>query len=147
MKKNPYTALKIIALICLTLAIYFPVLKAGFIWEDHRVIENNLHIQNFDGLRKIWTYFGDQYYPLQETSYLLEFHLWGGVNAFGFHLDNIILHTINALLLWLILWKLGLKGSWLIALIFAVHPVHVESVAWLMERKNVLYVFFIFVLF
>ncbi|MCX7918942.1 MAG: tetratricopeptide repeat protein [bacterium] len=132
-------------IILLVLISYFPALFAGFIWDDDAVTDNPL-LQNFDGLWKIW--FSPKanipelhYWPVVYTSFWIEYQLWGA-HPFGYHLINIVLHAGNVILLWSILKKIEVPGRWFISLIFAFHPVHVESVAWIIERKDVLSGFF-----
>ena len=130
------------ALIALTLLAYQPVWQAGFIWDDDVYVADNAHLRSVEGLRKIWTPgVTIQYYPLVFSSFWAEYHLWGA-HPLGYHLVNVLLHAVNAILLWQILRQLGLPGAWLAAAIFAIHPVTVESVAWITERKNVLSTFF-----
>ena len=136
---KPRTWLLILALVALVGFSYQSVWKAGFIWDDNDYVTNNPTLRSLDGLRRIWFELGavEQYYPVTHTSFWIEYHLWR-LNPLGYHLVNICLHTLNALLVWQILRRLGVAAAWWIAVIFAVHPVHVESVAWITERKNVL---------
>lgn len=129
------------ALLALTVLAYWPAVNAGFIWDDDVYVTENPTLRNAEGLRRIWFELGavPQYYPLVHTSFWIEFRLWG-LNPSGYHLVNIVLHAVAAVLMWLALRRLGFaKGvAWIAAAVFALHPVHVESVAWIAERKNVL---------
>ena len=120
-------------------AAYGPALRAGTIWDDDAYLTQNHVLREADGLRKIWFAPGstDQYYPLVFTTFYLEYRLWG-LDPAGYHAVNIALHALNAFLLFLLLRRLGGAGALLAGLLFALHPVHVESVAWITERKNVL---------
>ncbi len=122
-----------------TLAAYIPAMHGGFIWDDDLYITENPLLTLPDGLRRIWLSLESpsQYFPLVYTTFRVERALWG-LNPFGYHLVNILLHCVNALLVWCLLRRLSIRGAWLAAAIFALHPVHVESVAWITERKNVL---------
>lgn len=131
-------------LLCgLTLFIYRPAWHGGFIWDDDRYVTNNALLIAPDGLRRIWFSLEapSQYFPLSYSLLRLERAFWD-LNPTGYHLMNIFLHVANALLLWWILLRLKLPGAWLAAAIFAVHPIQVESVAWISEFKNVLMAFF-----
>ncbi len=126
-------------IVLLVFIAYFFAFRGEFIWDDDCNVTGNIPLRSLDGLRRIWFELGatQQYYPLTHTSFWLEYHLWG-LNPMGYHATNISLHALNAILLWLVLRKLGVKGAWLGAAIFALHPVQVESVAWITERKNLL---------
>ena len=128
-----------LALVALTLITYATVVQYGFIWDDNAYVFENETLRSLAGLRQIWLEIGatPQYYPLVHTSYWLEYRLWG-LEPAGYHLVNVLLHALAALLAWRVLLKLEVPGAWGAAAIFAVHPVHAESVAWITERKNVL---------
>jgi tetratricopeptide (TPR) repeat protein len=127
------------ALIAATVVAYLPAIDGEFVWDDDDYVSNNVTLRSFEGLRSIWLdpAATPQYYPLVHSSFWIEYHLWGLAPA-GYHMTNILLHGAAAVLLWRILLRLSVPAAWLIAMIFAVHPVHVESVAWITERKNVL---------
>lgn len=130
-------------IVTLTILAYLPALQGGFIWDDDRYVTENPLLIAPDGLSRIWfsTDSPSQYFPLTYTSFRIEHALWG-LRPFGYHLTNLLLHVANALLLWRLLVRLKIPGAWLAAGIFALHPVQVESVAWVAERKNVLMAFF-----
>ena len=132
-------------LVLLVIVAYLPALHGGFIWDDDAYVTQNSTLHSLGGLRQIWfdATATPQYYPLVHTSFWLEYHLWG-LNAFGFHLVNVLLHALAAVLLWRTLAFLKIPGAWLAAAIFALHPIEVESVAWITERKNVLSAVFYF---
>jgi len=127
------------ALAALVVAAYLPALSAGFIWDDDRHVTANPALEGTHGLVAAWTTLDatPQYYPLTHTSFWIEHRIWG-VHPRGYHATNMALHAISSILVWRILLLLELPGAWLAAALFAVHPVHVESVAWVSERKNVL---------
>src|SRR5499427_444852 len=127
-------------LVAITVAAYLPVaLRAGFIWDDDDYVTANRLLTAPDGLRRIWFSFDSpsQYFPLVYTTFRVERALWG-LNPAGYHWVNILLHVVNALLVWRLLVRLSVPGAWLAAAIFSLHPVQVESVAWVTELKNVL---------
>jgi len=126
-------------LVLCTLLAYSPVLSAGYVWDDPEHVVNNVHLRSPAGLWAIWLQSGaiPQYYPLVHTTFWIEYHLWR-LSPFGYHFDNILLHALGALLFWRVLRGLHIPGAMLAAFVFALHPVHLESVAWVTERKNVL---------
>jgi tetratricopeptide (TPR) repeat protein len=130
-------------LVAATLLAYQPAWQAGFIWDDDEYVTDNPLLTAPDGLRRIWFSLDSpsQYFPLTYTVFRIERSLWG-LNPAGYHWVNILLHAVNALLVWLLLRRLSVPGAWLAAAIFALHPVQVESVAWITELKNVLSLFF-----
>jgi tetratricopeptide (TPR) repeat protein len=126
-------------IVLLTLVAYLPALRGGFVWDDNEYVTENQTLRSFDGLEQIWLKpeATPQYYPLVFTSFWAEYHLWK-LHPFGYHLVNVLLHALSAILLWRVLRRLKLQGAWWAAAIFALHPIQVESVAWITERKNVL---------
>lgn len=128
-----------LVLVVAVLVVYLPALGAGFIWDDDHYVTANTALRSLDGLRRIWSEPGTtpQYYPVTFTSLWLDFQLWG-LTPFGYHLENVLWHAAATVLLWRILRRLGVPGAWLAAALFGLHPIAVESVAWVTERKNVL---------
>src|SRR5436853_5159613 len=128
-----------LVLAVLTILVYRPAWNGGFLWDDDVYITTNELLTARDGLRRIWFSFDSpsQYFPLVYTTFRIEHALWG-LNPLGYHWVNILLHVANALLVWRLLARLNVPGAWLAGAIFALHPVQVESVAWITERKNVL---------
>jgi tetratricopeptide (TPR) repeat protein len=116
---------------------YIPAYSAGFIWDDDYHVTRVHHLASVEGLARIWTDPESmiQYYPLVFSSFWVEYQLWG-LNPMGYHAVNVLLHGLNAVLLWRILRHLAVPGAWMAAAVFALHPVHVESVAWVTEQKN-----------
>jgi protein O-mannosyl-transferase len=126
-------------LVVVTFVAYYPATNCGYVWDDDFYVQNNQTLRSASGLGQIWFKLRatPQYYPAVFTSYWLEYRLWG-LNPTGYHFVNVLLHAAGAVLLWRILSLLQLRGAWLAAALFALHPVQVESVAWITERKNVL---------
>jgi protein O-mannosyl-transferase len=125
-------------LIAATFLAYQPVWSAGFIWDDDLLLTGNPFITGLGGLRGIWfsTALPD-YFPMTSTLLWLQWRLWGS-HPLGYHLVNVLFHSLSAILWWRVLARLNIRGAWLAAAIFALHPVNVESVAWISEIKNTL---------
>ncbi len=130
---------QLLILVMATVLSYANAVPNGYIWDDDHYVTNNETLRSVGGLKEIWTNpkATPQYYPLVHTSFWLEYRLWN-LRPMGYHVTNILLHAAVAVLLWLVLLRLKISGAWFAAVLFAVHPVHVESVAWITERKNVL---------
>ena len=131
------------AALCLLVALTFwPLLLAGFVWDD-KAFWDAPPVAAWDGLRDIWLDpaslpFEAHYWPMLYSSFWLDHKIWGFDNPGGFHFTNILLHGVNAVLLWRLLSYMAVPAAWFIAVIFALHPVHVEAVAWVMSRKDLL---------
>jgi len=145
-------------LFAVTLAAYLPAVRAGFIWNDSDYVTKPA-LRSWEGLRRIWFEVGatEQYYPFLHSAFWVEHRLWGDA-PLGYHLVNILLHATSACLLLVILRRLFkvaqasspavattaggtpalLSAPVLAAFLFALHPVYVESVAWISEQKNTL---------
>ena len=134
--------LALVALGLLVVVSYLPaMLWGGFVWDDN-IFTNAESVRDISGLWQIWFSPGAieneaHYWPLVYTTFWLEHKLWG-FDPTGYHIVNVLLHLANVLLLWHLLRRLAVPGAWMVAAVFAVHPLHVESVAWVIERKDVL---------
>ena len=129
-------------LVAAALLVYLPALGCGFVWNDPDYVTAPA-LRPLHGLWLIWFKLGatQQYYPLLHSAFWVEHRLWGD-SPLGYHLVNVLLHAGSATLLWIILRRLAIPGAWLAALLFIVHPVCVESVAWVSEAKNTFSTFF-----
>ncbi len=122
--------------------VYFPALSGGFILDDMIYVTNQPLNNSLEGLYQFWfTTEAPDYYPASNTTLWIEWRLWG-MKPTGYHVTNLILHIVESLLIWVILQKLSIPGAFLAALIFAVHPVNVESVAWIAQRKGLMAILF-----
>jgi protein O-mannosyl-transferase len=133
-----------LALIVATAVAYFPAWTGKPIWDDNAHITQP-ELRSAHGLVEIWSRLGatQQYYPLVHSVFWVEQKLWGD-SVLGYHLVNILLHALGAVVLFQILLRLKVPGAWLAAGLFALHPVQVESVAWISELKNTLSGLFFF---
>lgn len=125
-------------LVGLTLFAYWPSLGGGFLLDDNWYLTDAPLIAATDGIWKFW--FSSEpvdYYPLSNTSLWLEWRLWG-LNPTGYRATNLLLHLVSTGLIWSVLRRLSVPGAFAAALLFALHPVNVESVAWISQRKGLL---------
>ncbi len=125
-------------LVAAVVLAYLPVWHAGFIWDDDGHVTKP-ELRSLHGLARIWIEPGasQQYYPVVHSVFWLEHRIWGDA-PLGYHLVNVLLHAACALLLVKVLRRLEVPGAWLAGAVFALHPVHVETAAWVTELKNTL---------
>ena len=121
-----------------TLAAYFPALTGDFLWDDAGHVTNPA-LQSWSGLWRIWFEVGatQQYYPFLHSAFWIEHRFWSD-SPLGYHLVNLLLHASGATLFGVLLRRLAVPGAWFAAGLFLLHPVCVESVAWICEQKNTL---------
>src|ERR1700722_10519709 len=117
---------------------YQPAWNGGKIWDDDAHITRP-ELRSWNGLWRVWFELGatQQYYPLAHSAFWTEAQLWGD-HPLGYHLLNIILHTVSSFLIIILLRRLSIPGALLAGVVFALHPIQVESVAWISELKNTL---------
>jgi|CZKI01.1.fsa_nt_gi tetratricopeptide (TPR) repeat protein len=124
-----------LALLVMTLIAYERVRHAGFMWDDDRHLTANPVIVGPLGLMDIWTSRAARICPLTLTTFWMEHALWG-LNPLPYHVVNVFMHGACAVLLWRVLKSLRVRGAWLGAALWALHPVQAETVAWITELKN-----------
>ncbi len=131
-----------LVLLVAVLIAYWPALHGTIVWDDEQHITKT-GLRTLDGLRQIWfdVHATQQYYPLLHSAFWIEAQLFGD-ETFGYHVVNVLLHVADAALVVLLLQRLRIRGAWLAGFLFALHPVHVESVAWISELKNTLSLLF-----
>lgn len=128
--------LRVLAIALAAAWVYFPCLRGTWLWDDGLEISRNAVLQSPGGWWEAWIHpHGMDYFPLKSSLQWLEWHLWGAA-PLGYHVVNLGLHVLSALLVWRLLHLLGVRASFLGGLLFAVHPLAVESVAWISEFKN-----------
>jgi tetratricopeptide (TPR) repeat protein len=130
----------VLVLAVVTFVAYLPLLSGTFIWDDDAWTTGiSQLLRDVSGLRSMWCHLTalQQYYPLTGTTFWLDYQLWG-FWTLPYHVENVLLHVLAALLFWRLLCRLQVPGAWLAGGIFALHPVMVDSAGWITERKNVL---------
>jgi protein O-mannosyl-transferase len=131
-------------IVLLIVAAYLPALCGGFIWDDDDHLTANPAMTAPHGLQMIWSSLAvSRYYPLTLTSFWAQRQLWG-LNPLPYHLVNILVHALNGVLIFLVLRRLRIPAAWLAGALWGLHPVNVESVAWITELKNTQSGFFFF---
>ncbi|MYF96433.1 MAG: tetratricopeptide repeat protein [Holophagales bacterium] len=138
---SPREKLAAAALVLMVGISFVPAYQAGFVWDDTIFVDSPV-IREASGLKSIWFSPSDieqegHYWPVTYTTFWLEHKLWG-FEPLGYHVVNVLMHAVNVLLVWSLLRRFAVPGAWVVAAVFAVHPLHVESVAWIIERKDVL---------
>lgn len=125
-------------LLAVTVLAYWPALNGSLLWDDVGHVTKP-ELQSIGGLWRIWLDLGatQQYYPLLHSAFWIEHRIWGD-HVLGYHLVNVALHATSAILIAVLMRRWRLRGAWLAAWVFALHPVNVESVAWISEQKNTL---------
>jgi len=132
------TLLRAATIAVLAWLVYFPALHGGWLWDDRTELTTNLALRSWRGLEVLWLHPPwPDYYPVKSTVQWLLWQIWGDQGA-AYHWTNLALHILSALLFWRLLAKLGVRFAWAGALLFTVHPLAVESVAWISELKNTL---------
>jgi protein O-mannosyl-transferase len=122
---------------------YFPCVNGEFVLDDNMFLTNNPVIRAADGLFRFWsTGEAPEYYPAAYATNWVEWRLWE-LNPAGYHFTNLFLHIAESLLVWVVLRRLSIPAAFWAALIFALHPVNVESVAWLAQRRNMVAMLFL----
>ena len=122
-------------LVGLTAIAYAPALRGGFIWDDDSHLTENPCIVGPLGLKDVWTTRAARICPLVQTTFWVEYAVWG-LNPLPYHIVNVLVHGVCAVVLWRVLRSLRIRGAWLGATLWALHPVQVETVAWITELKN-----------
>ena len=144
MRLTRSVALPAAAIVLVTIAAYGRSLSGAFVSDDVQNVRDNELLRSLDWahVRGIVTSFDDaNYIPVKVPSLAVDTRLWGP-SPTGYHVTNLILHIVEAVLLWALLRRLSIRGAFLAALLFAVHPVNVETVAWIAQRKTLLAMLF-----
>src|SRR5947207_2952592 len=135
----------LIGVLFITLAGFLPMLNNGFTnWDDEYYVVNNPMLRSQDWHAIFTQSVAANYHPLTMATLAANYQL-GGLRPFSYLLVNLVLHLMNVVLVFFFIYEISAKKievAFFTALIFGIHPMHVESVAWISERKDVLYSFF-----
>ena len=132
------TVLQALVIVAAGLWIYWPALDGGWFWDDSELVAANSNLRSLQGLWQIWFAVPtNDYWPLTSTFVWIEWQLWGN-KPLGYHLCSLALHISSGFLIWRLFNRLGLRWGWLGGFLFVIHPLAVESVAWVSEIKNTL---------
>jgi hypothetical protein len=131
--------LRVLLIVSAGFWVFSPTLYGDWLMDDDFYLPQNALLHDPHRLWKIWFVPGSliEYYPIEATLQAIQWHFWH-MQRLGYHVTNVVLHIANALLVWRLLARFGLRYAWLGGLLFAVHPATVESVAWIAEFKNTL---------
>jgi protein O-mannosyl-transferase len=131
-------SLKAATILLCGVLVYLPALRGGWLWDDEGEIIGNSDLRSLSGLARMWVRpEALDYQPVRTTVQWIEWHLFGNATP-GYHATSLLLHLACAIFLWSVLSRLGVRRAWLGGLLFAIHPLAVESVAWISELKNTL---------
>lgn len=126
----------------LAIAAFLPSMLGGFVWNDDRMVEQNVALRSWRGIWAIWRFphTFPQFSPAGFSLLLLEFQVFARAAraAAGYHMVSLVLHSCNALLLWTLLRRLDLRGAWLASALWATHPMLWESVGWISQQPQLL---------
>ncbi len=129
----------------MALAVYWPALRGEFIMDDWGYITQNAFVVDAPSPLKYWISFETtDYWPLTYTLYWLEYRIFGE-NPLGYHLVNVVLHSLNGFLLYLLALRIGLGWALGATLLFLLHPLHVQAAAWIAQSKTLLSTFFVLI--
>lgn len=141
--RRSWLVLRILLILLAGLFAFSPTFHGGWLWDDDYEVTANRALRTLPGLVEIWT--GRKlpdYFPLKSTFLWIQYQLWQ-VNSTGYHLVTIFFHLVNSLLVWRLFDRLGIRMAWIGGLLFCIHPIVVESVAWVAEQKNTVSQFFL----
>jgi tetratricopeptide (TPR) repeat protein len=131
--------LRAAGLVLVCFAVYLPVsIWGGLVWQDDLRVTQNIFLWSWGGLAGAWAHpLAGWYRPLAQSVLWAQHHFFG-IHPLGYHLVSILFHGVNAGLLWMVLRRLNVRGAWLGAALFAVHPIQVQSVAWVSQQSHLL---------
>jgi protein O-mannosyl-transferase len=132
-----------LAIAAASFAVYWPAIHGSWLWDDRLEIADNVNVHAASGWWLSWVHpEGMDYFPVKGMAQWAEWHLWGDATT-GYHLANVALHVVASLLAWRLFTRLGIRFGWVGGAVVALHPLAVESVAWIAEFKNELSLVFL----